>query len=46
MTDAVVESLAELKNLRVLDLRATRLTPDGVERLRKALPDCEIRYSR
>lgn len=37
-----IDSLVGLKNLRVLDVRATRMTPEGVARLQKALPDCRI----
>ena len=43
ITDASVESLSKL-NLRSLDISQTRITQEGVERLRQALPDCDIRY--
>ena len=42
ITDAAVPSISELANLRVLKMGGTRLTDDGVSRLRAALPSCVI----
>lgn len=42
ITDAVVDVLSTLKSLEVLVLRDTSLTDDGVARLRKALPNCDV----
>jgi hypothetical protein len=45
VTDAGLAHLAELprlRRLRRLDIRGTRVTMAGVERLRQALPECRI----
>ncbi|MCE9562928.1 MAG: protein kinase [Planctomycetes bacterium] len=42
VTDASVEHLAAMKLLRVLDIRGTRITEAGFNKLKAALPDCEI----
>ena len=42
ITDSTLMYFGNLKGLRRLDLRITYVTPEGVARLRKALPDCEI----
>jgi hypothetical protein len=46
ISDAGLEHLKGLTNLAVLDLEDTQVTSDGVKKLREALPNCEIRYSR
>lgn len=42
VTDAGLGHLEGLKNLRNLYLWQTKVTPEGVEKLKQALPDCEI----
>ncbi|MBR90642.1 MAG: hypothetical protein CMO66_05140 [Verrucomicrobiales bacterium] len=42
ITDAAVEDLAQMKNLRALDLQGTLVTRQGVVRLRQALPGCAV----
>ena len=42
VTNACIEHLAKLTNLQKLDLDFTYLTPEGVKKLRLALPQCEI----
>ena len=42
--DNVVPILEEFPQLELLDVRETRITVDGVRRLRAALPHCEIRH--
>ena len=42
VTDAGLAELAGLKNLKSLYLWQTKVTPAGVERLKQALPKCEI----
>ncbi len=42
ITDAGVERFKSRKSLRVLWLWSTRVSRDGVSRLREALPDCHI----
>ncbi len=42
ITDQAVESLAKFKRLQRLDLRDTGLGAAGIDRLRAALPDCEV----
>ncbi|NLI98724.1 hypothetical protein GX441_08720 [bacterium] len=44
ITDASVEYLSKLNGLRLLDLRGTDISPEGLARLRKALPETEINY--
>jgi hypothetical protein len=43
LTDASVESLPKLKKLKLVRLSDTNITPTGIDRLKKELPDCEIR---
>jgi internalin A len=43
VTDATLDELAALQNLRHLYLSGTKVTPEGVERFRRALPACEVR---
>ena len=40
--DTSVAALGELRNLRTLRLPGSRLTPDGLARLKALLPECEI----
>ncbi len=42
ITDAGLDDLAELTQLEHLDLRYTAVTADGVEKLRRRLPEVEI----
>ncbi|HOM17260.1 MAG TPA: leucine-rich repeat domain-containing protein, partial [Thermoguttaceae bacterium] len=42
ITDAGLVHLAGMKNLQELDLWRTQITDAGLEKLRKALPGCEI----
>jgi hypothetical protein len=44
VTDAGLLRLKTLQNLRKLCLRATSVTPEGVEQLQQALPKCEIHF--
>ncbi|MDA8746097.1 hypothetical protein N9N28_15845 [Rubripirellula amarantea] len=42
ITDEAVPYLTQLTELKQLDVALTEMTPDGVQQLRKALPNCEI----
>lgn len=42
VSDSAVESLGRLTKLKRLNVRKTKLTADGAQRLRQALPDCQI----
>ena len=42
ITDASVEHLASMKQLTTLDISGTRITEAGFNKLKAALPDCEI----
>ena len=44
ITDEGLRHLPGLANLRTLTLTETRVTPEDVEELRKALPDCHIDF--
>lgn len=44
VTDKSIGQLADMPKLRTLILRWTRISPEGVERLRTELPECEILY--
>jgi hypothetical protein len=46
VTDEGLNSIARLKGLKAVELNGTGVTKDGVARLRKALPDCEIRFGK
>jgi hypothetical protein len=46
ITDAGLEHLKQLAQLRTLWLNYTHATLAGVTKLRQALPDCKIEYSR
>ena len=41
-TDAAVDELSRLSALKSLTLFRTAITPRGLNRLRQALPDCQI----
>ena len=41
-TDEVIEQLAELKDVKTIDLRDTRITATGLARLRTLLPETQI----
>ncbi|MCC7424028.1 MAG: protein kinase [Planctomycetaceae bacterium] len=45
ITDASVGPLSQLRNATRINLRRTHLTADGIESLRRALPDCLIEWS-
>jgi hypothetical protein len=42
VTDEAIEKLADLAKLRWIGLVRTGVTPEGVENLRKALPNCTV----
>ncbi len=42
ISDASVPVLVEFKKLRYLDVRGTRMTPNGAARLKQALPGCRV----
>ncbi|MEO1997722.1 MAG: hypothetical protein ABGZ17_20865 [Planctomycetaceae bacterium] len=42
--DRIVDDLIQLKSLNRLSVLNTRLTEDGIERIKVALPDCELHY--
>ena len=42
ITDADLEHLKSLKSLRTLDMSRTKVTKEGVEALKQALPNCAI----
>ena len=44
-SDDRVPSLGKLKQLRTLDITQTSISRDGLKRLRKLLPECEMTYS-
>ena len=44
LTDGRLEHLAGLKRLQELQLHGTEVTGVGVERLQRALPECDISY--
>lgn len=43
ITDASIPILSGLKQLKTLDVRGTGITDEGAEKLRSALPNCDIR---
>jgi hypothetical protein len=45
ITDAGVEQFAQLQSLTRLNVQYTRLTPDGLARLKAALPRCTIQHA-
>jgi hypothetical protein len=42
VSDAAIPDLAQLRGLQILNVSGTRLTMEGVARLREALPNCQI----
>ncbi len=44
ISDAMIEPLAELRQLEVVDVRGTGLTQEGIQRLREWLPQCTVRF--
>ena len=42
--DAAIDSLVKLRRLKHLDIVGTEISDQGVARLHRALPDCQIRY--
>lgn len=42
ITDAAVPTLSRLTRLRVLKVRGTKITHDGMLELRSAMPDCTV----
>ena len=44
ISNAAVEVLKDLKDLRTVDLRYTRVSRTGVERLKTAVPQCDITF--
>ena len=42
LTDAAVTELKSLSNLEEMDLTGTKITTDGIEAIRKALPNCNV----
>ncbi|MEO2015300.1 MAG: hypothetical protein ABGZ53_13100 [Fuerstiella sp.] len=45
VTDAGIPALSKLKTLKRLNLWGTQVTMEGAAELRKALPDCDIRFN-
>ncbi len=43
LTDLALEYLWRLKNLEILNLAGTKVSVEGVSKLQKALPNCEVR---
>jgi len=46
LTDAGIATVAALRSLKQLDLYHTLVTEKGYEKLKAALPNCEINYER
>ena len=44
ITDASLATLEQLTTLKTLHISRTKITAEGAEKLKKALPDCEIVY--
>ena len=44
VTDVGLEHLEGLTNLKRLNLVNTQITDEGVKKLQKALPNCQIRF--
>jgi hypothetical protein len=42
ITDESIPHLAQLRRLKILDLRQTAISDEGAEKLRTALPNCEV----
>ena len=43
VTDASVDHLLKMKNLKLLGVEKTNISPQGLQRLREGLPRCEVR---
>ena len=43
VSDAAIEHMGQMKSLQVLEVEGTKITPDGIARLRAALPNCDVR---
>ncbi len=46
VTDFLLYDLRGFQSLKRLDVRGTNVTPTGMEKLKQALPDCEVRYDK
>ncbi|MFO0911856.1 MAG: hypothetical protein U0795_02780 [Pirellulales bacterium] len=44
VTDACIDDLSELTNLDNLGIQNTRISKEGLEKLRQALPHCELNH--
>lgn len=44
ITDASIAELGKMKGLQSLNVRWSSITPQGAERLRQALPECQVYY--
>ena len=44
VSDASIDHLAKLTSLKLVELNGTSVTPKGVAKLKKALPNCRIDY--
>ena len=44
VTDASLATLEQLTTLKTLHISRTKITEEGAEKLKKALPNCEIVY--
>jgi Leucine-rich repeat (LRR) protein len=42
--DTAIDTLVSLNQLRSLHLGGSNMTPEGIDRLRKARPDCEVTF--
>lgn len=43
--DSAIEHLVKLKGLKRISLSRTRFTKEGLAKLRRALPDCQVQWS-
>jgi hypothetical protein len=44
LTDQCLTDLQRLRSLKSINIRGTRISPQGVHELRQALPNCTIHY--
>jgi len=42
ISDRAVDELTPMRSLARLDVRGTRISSEGLDRLRRALPECQI----
>ena len=42
ISDTVVEDLSKFKSLKKLVISRTKMTTSGAEKVKKALPDCQV----